>query len=93
MDHIEEHLLSLLALLRPRARRPVYLCVRRYQHDFSAFLEELGAESSTRQAVMARRLTAGVTHAELAPIPQLNGTTEIPTPINEYDLHGGEEAG
>ncbi|MBN2045332.1 MAG: hypothetical protein JW757_09960 [Anaerolineales bacterium] len=93
MDDIEDHLSSLLALLRPRARRPVYLCIRRYQHDLSSFLQEIGAQASNQQAVMARRLTAGVTHAELSPIPQLNGTPEVPTPIKDYDLQGGEEAG
>jgi hypothetical protein len=89
MDRVEEHLTSLLVYLRPRARRPVYLCLRRYQKDLTPFLTEINAETSTGQAVMARRLTARVTHAELAPIPKINGTTEVTTPYNDIsDLQG-----
>jgi len=85
MDGKHEHLNRLLSLLRPRARRPVYLCARRYQPDLSEFLTGLGAECSPMQAVMARRLTAWVAHAELTPLPKINGTTEVTTPVKDFE--------
>jgi len=63
----------------------VYLCARRYQPDLSEFLTGLGAECSPMQAVMARRLTAWVAHAELTPLPKINGTTEVTTPVKDFE--------
>ncbi len=84
MDHFEDHLNRLLALLRPSTRRPVYLCARRYQPDLSDFLSGLDAESSPMQAVMARRLTARVVQAELAPLPKIKGTTEVTSSVKDF---------
>lgn len=85
MEDNEDHLRRLLVLLRPRVRRPVYLCLRSYQPDLSPFLSEIDAEASPRQAVMARRLTARVTQAELAPLPKIKGTTEVTTSMNDFE--------
>jgi hypothetical protein len=85
MDGKQDHLKRLLARLRPRTSRPVYLCARRYQPDLSEFLSALGAESSPMQAVMARRLTARVAHAELARLPKIKGTTEVTSSVKDFE--------
>lgn len=77
MEDVGLHLTSLLASLRPKERRPVYVCLRSYQAWLSATLEDLEAEVSSTQAVMVRRLTVAIKKAELSPIPNLNGTQEV----------------
>lgn len=54
---VESKLASLLATLPDRRGRPVYLCVRSYQTWLETALEDLGAKSSPRQAVMVKHLT------------------------------------
>ena len=71
------HLTGLIAALRPKDRRPVYVCLRSYQAWLASTLEDLSAEVSSTQAVMVRRLTASVKKAELSPIPKINGTQEV----------------
>jgi len=85
MENVGRHLTSLISILRPRARRPVYLCLRSYQAGLAHFLGGLEAEVSASQAVMARRLTAMITKPEMAPLPQINGSTEASTPYNQID--------
>ena len=85
MENVGRHLISLVSILRPRARRPVYLCLRSYQAGLSHFLQGLDAEVSASQAVMARRLTAMVTRPELSLLPNINGSTEATTPYNQSD--------
>jgi hypothetical protein len=46
----------LVANLPDRRNRPVYLCVRSYQAWLEPALEDLGAQASTRQAVMVKHL-------------------------------------
>jgi hypothetical protein len=75
-------LTSLLAHLRPRERRPVYVCLRSYQGGIAPHLEALGGEMSESQAVMVRRLTASVKKPELVRIPAINGKAEASTPYN-----------
>jgi hypothetical protein len=85
MENVGRHLTSLVSILRPRARRPVYLCLRSYQAGISHFVEGMDAEVSASQAVMVRRLTALVAKLELSPLPKINGTTEATTPYNQAD--------
>jgi hypothetical protein len=82
MEYVGPHFTSLIASLRPRERRPVYVCLRSYQAWLSTYLEDLNAEVSSTQAVMVRRLTAAVKKPELAPIPAINGTTEATSPYS-----------
>jgi len=77
MEEVGLHLISLIASLKPKERRPVYVCLRSYQAWLSATLEDLDAEVSSTQAVMVRRLTASVKKPELSRIPTLNGTQEV----------------
>jgi hypothetical protein len=86
MEDVHRHLASLIGLLRPRARRPVYLCVRSYQAGLTNFLEAMQADTAATQAVMARRLTALVQKAELSPLRAMNGTTEVTTPTHSSQL-------
>jgi hypothetical protein len=85
MERVGEHLVSLFAALRPRERRPVYVCLRSYQAGLSRFLEDLDAQVSASQAVMVRRMTARVQQAELVPLPTINGNTEPTTPYQTVD--------
>lgn len=85
MERVGDHLASLFAALRPRERRPVYVCLRSYQAGLSRFLEGLGAEVSSTQAVMVRRMAVRVQQAELAPLPAINGNTEPTTPYQPVD--------
>jgi hypothetical protein len=50
-------LISLVDQLTDRRNRPVFLCVRSYQAWLEPALEDLGAHSSERQAVMVKHLT------------------------------------
>ncbi len=85
MQRVGPHLASLFAALRPRERRPVYVCLRSYQAGLSRFLENLDAQVSASQAVMVRRMTVRVQQAELAPLPAINGNTEPTTPYQPVD--------
>ncbi|GAB4501002.1 MAG: hypothetical protein Fur0035_05430 [Anaerolineales bacterium] len=53
---VAEKLASLLAFLPERRKRPVYLCVRSYQAWLESALQDLGAQSGPRQAVMVKHL-------------------------------------
>ena len=50
-------LLALIKHLPNRSGRPVYFCVRSYQAWLEPVLEDLGAKSAARQAVMVKHLT------------------------------------
>ncbi|MEN8242833.1 MAG: hypothetical protein ABFS17_12995 [Chloroflexota bacterium] len=83
-----DELTKLLAHLRPRERRPVYVCLRSYQGGIAPHLEALGGEMSGSQAVMVRRLTAAVKKPEIARLPAINGKAEASTPYNHASDEG-----
>ncbi len=87
MEDAALHLEGLLASLKPRERRPVFVCLRSYQAGLSYLMEEIGAQVSNTQAVMVRRLTAAVKKPELAPLPAINGKTEPTTPFTNASDH------
>lgn len=89
-ENIDKHLIQLLQYFGPKKNRPLYVCLRSYQARLSHALEEYGAEASSSQAVMIRRLTAAVKKPVLAPIPQLNGGTE-PTTTFYHSIDNGDE--
>ncbi len=89
MENVDIHLIQLLKHLRMRRRRrPIYVCLRSYQAWLSHALKEVDAEVAHSQAVMVRRLTAAVKHPALAPLPQLDGSTE---PTTSYYKNGSLE--
>lgn len=67
MNAVPEKLLTLLALLREKRARPVYLCVRSYQAWLEIPLEDIGARPGPRQAVMVKPLTRSVRKMETSP--------------------------
>jgi hypothetical protein len=54
---VSPKLLSIIHQLPNRSGRPIYFCVRSYQAWLEPVLEDLGAKSSARQAVMVKHLT------------------------------------
>jgi hypothetical protein len=83
MEDIYPQLIALMARLRPKERRPVYVCLRSYQGGIAPHLEALDAQVSDTQAVMVRRLTAAVKKPELARMPAINGEPEPTTPYHQ----------
>ena len=73
---------EMLYLLSPRSWRPIYICVRSYQHYLEPVLKKLGAIKGPDQIVLARRLTSIVKKPVLSALPQLNGSREASTPFS-----------
>ncbi len=62
-----------------RPDRPLYVCVRSYQSWMGGPLERLGFEPCTDQAVMVKRLAAGVRKPATSRLPAVEGTYPEPT--------------
>lgn len=73
---------DLLARLRPRARRPVYICLRSYQEWLQSSLSKLAASPGPYQAVMAKRTTLPLKVEEARRIPVASRSAEPTTPIH-----------
>ena len=59
-DDVGEKLLSLLGQLSAPPNLPIYFCVRSYQAWIEPILEEIGAGTGTRQAVMVKHLVSKI---------------------------------
>lgn len=81
-EPFDQALAELLARLRPRVGRPVYICLRSYQDWLRASLQKLGAEPGPSQAVMAKRTTLPLKAEEARRIPVTNRSAEPTTPIH-----------
>ena len=66
-------------LLQTPADRPVYVCVRSYQSWMGRPLERLWFEPEVDQAVMVKRLTAGVRKPATSRLRTVEGTFPEPT--------------
>jgi hypothetical protein len=55
-DCVSEQLAGLTRAMANGRERPIYVCVRSYQAWLESILEDLGAQTGPRQAVMVRRL-------------------------------------
>ena len=64
---VEAKLSALLNCVPDRRNRPVYLCVRSYQTWLEPALEDLGAKSAARQAVMVKHLAQYIKETQTAP--------------------------
>jgi hypothetical protein len=82
----DEALRELVARLRPRKTRPVYICLRSYQDWLQDALEDMGAQAGPRQVVMARRtsLTLPVEEGRRALVTNRNA--EPSTPIHAHNI-------
>lgn len=81
-DPFEVALADLLARLRPRAGRPVYICLRSYQDGLQGPLKKLDAKPGPYLAVMAKRITLPLKVEETRRIPVANRSAEPTTPIH-----------
>jgi hypothetical protein len=89
LEDVARRLTSLLSDLPNRLSRPVYLCVRSYQSWLDPAMEDLGAESSPRQAMMVKHLAIPQKALRPLTIPAIEGgRPEISAPIS----HAGTRA-
>jgi hypothetical protein len=78
-------LASLLDCIPDRRRRPVYLCVRSYQAWLEPALEDLGAKSAPRQAVMVKHLARLIKDPQTSPaVP--SGVSVQPSRVSRLQL-------
>ena len=81
-EGVPQSFIEFLQMIPSRNSRPVYVCVRSYQSWLETTVEDLGAESGPRQAVMARQMTISQPVRSKFALPALeNGQAEISTPI------------
>jgi hypothetical protein len=73
---------AFLNRFNPSATRPLFVCVRSYQGGLGSSLGRLGFEPCSDQAVMVKRLAAGVRQKATKPLPALDGTqAEVTAPF------------
>lgn len=93
-EPFDKALAELLARLRPRPSRPVYVCLRSYQDWLQGGLEDLGAQAGPRQVVMARRtsLALPVEETRRAAVPNRRAEPSTPMRVPEPQAHFTEPA-
>jgi hypothetical protein len=62
---------SILRTLPNPGRRPIYICVRRYQDWILSALDHLGFVPYLQQALMVKHIAAGVRHASFVSLQQV----------------------
>ncbi len=80
-EPFEKAMAELIAQLRPRPGRPVYVCLRSYQDWLQRALEDLGAAAGPRQVVVARRTSLAVLAEEGRRVPASARRAEPTTPM------------
>lgn len=70
----ERAIASFLHRFSPSPARPLFVCVRSYQGGLGSSLQQLGFDPCSDQAVMVKRLAAGVHQTAKKPLPALDGT-------------------
>ena len=80
---------SLLNCVPDRRGRPVYLCVRSYQAWLEPALEDLGAKSAPRQAVMVKHLARHIKEPQTAPVVP-SGVSVQPSRVSRLQLKDHE---
>ena len=79
---IATRMLNLISRLPNRLSLPVYICVRSYQSWLESAIEAIGAEASSRQAVMVRHLTAPQKAERTFAMPVLeSGHPDVSVPL------------
>jgi hypothetical protein len=88
--NVEMKLSSLLNFIPDRRGRPVYLCVRSYQAWLEPALEDLGAISAPRQAVMVKHLARYIKEPQTAPaVP--SGVSVQPSQMSQLQTEDNEQ--
>ena len=81
-EDVIEELVDLIGHVPNRRSRPIYLCIRSYNSWLEPALEDLGAKSRTRQAVMVRHLAVPQKALRTYTLPVLEGGhPEVTAPI------------
>jgi hypothetical protein len=81
-EDVIEELVDLIGRVPHRRSRPIYLCIRSYNSWLEPVLEDLGAKSRTRQAVMVRHLAVSQKAVRTFTLPVLEGGhPEVTAPI------------
>lgn len=77
---------AFLGRLSPTVGRPLFVCVRSYQGGLGSSLDRLGFEPCSDQAVMVKRLTAGIRQTARKALPALDGTQpEVTAPFTHSE--------
>jgi hypothetical protein len=85
---VTARLIDLIDEIPNRPSRPVYVCVRSYQSWLENALEELGAEASSRQAVMVKHLAAPQKAERSFALPALEGgRPDVSIPLAHIERH------
>lgn len=88
ISNVAERLVGLVKALPDRRSRSVYFCVRSYQAWLEPVLEDLGAQATSRQAVMVKHLTHLVRNQETVPaVP--SGASIQPSRVTRIDKRTG----
>ena len=87
---VSAKLLSIIKHLPNRNGRPIYFCVRSYQAWLEPVLEDLGAKSAERQAVMVKHLVRMVKEEQTVRAAQPAGVTVQPSRVSR--LEGKKES-
>jgi len=82
---------ELIAKLRPRTSRPLYICLRSYQDWLEEVLQDFDAVPGLRQAVMAKRIALPLKVEEARRAPAANRRAEPTTPIHVPPPKRGHE--
>ncbi|MCD6401159.1 MAG: hypothetical protein J7L73_04440 [Anaerolineales bacterium] len=93
VENIEKHLIGMIQSIPNRRDLPLYICVRTYQSWLEHALENLGAESSSLQAVMARRLAVRDRAMNTIALPKIEGQTETPISLTQAQRTPKAKAG
>jgi hypothetical protein len=87
-ENLDELVADLIQNLPNRLSRPVYLCIRSYLSWLEPILEDLGAQSGPRQAVMVKHLVVTQKVLRQVTIPALEGgRPEVSAPIARSEKH------
>ena len=88
-DQSEAVMQACLQVVSGRKEKPLYVCVRRYQHWLEEVVDRVGFAAHGSQAVMVKRLALRLSEPVLKPISVVEG--QVATPITSAQFSGYEE--
>lgn len=87
---VGQKLTALVGALPHRDERPIYLCVRSYQAWLEPVLEDLGALSGPRQAVMVKHVARPVREEQTARVVKPSTARAQPSHFSRPSYKGGK---